>query len=130
MPCDELPKDLQWLPRAVCPAQFGERFDWILKAGRVVKAEEIEQPEQLAPDGLSGHRADPHLIVLGKRRHHRGLAVIDRADDGERRDIFAHFGVHFSIPIWSRLIALKFRQCFTSSSLTGANEPFSFGPTR
>ena len=117
---DELAKDRQRLAGLGRGGELRERFAGVLKTGRVVKDEEVAQPEALALDGLARHGTDVHLIVFGERGNDGRLAVIDRADDGESGRRFAHAGLHFSRPRCRPWMALKFRQCANSSSLTGA----------
>jgi len=108
---EELAKDRERFARLRRRGEQRQGFARILETRRVVKDEEIEQPEALALACLARRGAHAHLIILGERRDDGGLPVVDRPDDRESRRPVAHAALHFSRPRCSRWIALKFRQC-------------------
>ena len=81
MPGDELLKHGQRPKRIVPLLQFFERLERVLKTGRVVEHEQVEQFKPLEVYRFTRHRTNAHLIIFRKCRDDRRLAVIHGADD-------------------------------------------------
>jgi hypothetical protein len=97
MPRQEIPKQRQRLGCPCSRLELTEGLDGVLKTRRVIKSEEVAQPESLAGDGLSRHRADSYLIIFSERRDDGRLSVVHRPDNGEGWNGLAH-GRHLSKP--------------------------------